>query len=323
MNGEGLLWFTAAFSVFRGIANFPRMWYHFFTCGIATGKGNGNMEQLIGLLAQEFHVKPEHAQAVVELLDQGNTVPFIARYRKERHGAMDDQAIRELADRLAYLRGLEQRRGEVREAIQEQGKLTPELAAALERAATLAEVEDLYRPYRPKRRTRAGVAREKGLEPLAQLLLAGKDAQGRPLRQSPLELAAPYVSPEKGVETREEALQGACDILAEGFSDDAAIRKRLRAMLQKNGVLRSVAAKEEDSVYSLYYDFSEPVKRLQSHRVLAINRGEKEGFLKVRVELDRDRALQAVRRHVVVPGSATLTCVPQGSCATTRRSSSA
>ena len=242
MNGEGLLWFTAAFSAFRGIANFPRMWYHFFTCGIATGKGNGNMEQLIGLLAQEFHVKPEHAQAVVELLDQGNTVPFIARYRKERHGAMDDQAIRELADRLAYLRGLEQRRGEVREAIQEQGKLTPELAAALERAATLAEVEDLYRPYRPKRRTRAGVAREKGLEPLAQLLLAGKDAQGRPLRQSPLELAAPYVSPEKGVENREEALQGACDILAEGFSDDAAIRKRLRAMLQKNGVLRSVAA---------------------------------------------------------------------------------
>ena len=111
MNGEGLLWFTAAFSAFRGIANFPRMWYHFFTCGIATGKGNGNMEQLIGLLAQEFHVKPEHAQAVVELLDQGNTVPFIARYRKERHGAMDDQAIRELADRLAYLRGLEQRRG--------------------------------------------------------------------------------------------------------------------------------------------------------------------------------------------------------------------
>ena len=284
MNGEGLLWFTAAFSVFRGIANFPRMWYHFFTCGIATGKGNGNMEQLIGLLAQEFHVKPEHAQAVVELLDQGNTVPFIARYRKERHGAMDDQAIRELADRLAYLRGLEQRRGEVREAIQEQGKLTPELAAALERAATLAEVEDLYRPYRPKRRTRAGVAREKGLEPLAQLLLAGKDAQGRPLRQSPLELAAPYVSPEKGVETQEEALQGACDILAEGFSDDAAIRKRLRAMLQKNGVLRSVAAKEEDSVYSLYYDFSEPVKRLQSHRVLAINRGEKEGFLKVALQ---------------------------------------
>ena len=156
------------------------MWYHFFTCGIATGKGNGNMEQIIGLLAQEFHVKPEHAQAVVELLDRGNTVPFIARYRKERHGAMDDQAIRELADRLAYLRGLEQRRGEVREAIQEQGKLTSELAAALERAATLAEVEDLYRPYRPKRRTRAGVAREKGLEPLAQLLLAGKDAQGRP-----------------------------------------------------------------------------------------------------------------------------------------------
>ena len=188
------------------------------------------MPTIAQILAQELNQKETYVENVIALLDEGNTIPFIARYRKERHGAMDDQAIRELADRLAYLRGLEQRRGEVREAIQEQGKLTPELAAALERAATLAEVEDLYRPYRPKRRTRAGVAREKGLEPLAQLLLAGKDTQGRPLRQSPQELAAPYVSPEKGVETREEALQGACDILAEGFSDDAAIRKRLRAL---------------------------------------------------------------------------------------------
>ncbi len=241
------------------------------------------MDQLIGMLAQEFHVRPEHAQAVVELLDEGNTVPFIARYRKERHGAMDDQTIRELADRLTYLRGLEDRRKEVKAAVEEQGKLTPQLSEAIDRASTLAEVEDLYRPYRPKRRTRAGVAREKGLEPLAKLLLTGKDGEGRILRQSPEELAAEYVDPEKGVETVEEALQGAMDILAEDFSDDAAIRKSLRAMLQRNGALRSVAAKEEDSVYQLYYDFSEPLKRLQSHRILAINRGEKEGFLKVSV----------------------------------------
>lgn len=241
------------------------------------------MDQLIGMLAQEFHVRPEHAQAVVELLDEGNTVPFIARYRKERHGAMDDQTIRELADRLTYLRGLEDRRKEVKAAVEEQGKLTPQLSEAIDRASTLAEVEDLYRPYRPKRRTRAGVAREKGLEPLAKLLLTGKDGEGRILRQSPEELAAEYVDPEKGVETVEDALQGAMDILAEDFSDDAAIRKSLRAMLQRNGSLRSVAAKEEDSVYQLYYDFSEPLKRLQSHRILAINRGEKEGFLKVSV----------------------------------------
>lgn len=241
------------------------------------------MDQLIGMLAQEFHVRPEHAQAVVELLDEGNTVPFIARYRKERHGAMDDQTIRELADRLTYLRGLEDRRKEVKAAVEEQGKLTPQLSEAIDRAATLAEVEDLYRPYRPKRRTRAGVAREKGLEPLAKLLLTGKDGEGRILRQSPEELAAEYVDTEKGVETVEDALQGAMDILAEDFSDDAAIRKSLRAMLQRNGALRSVAAKEEDSVYQLYYDFSEPLKRLQSHRILAINRGEKEGFLKVSV----------------------------------------
>ena len=254
------------------------------------------MEQLIKVLAEEFHVKPEHAGAVVELLDQGNTVPFIARYRKERHGAMDDQTIRELADRLAYLRGLEERRKEVLAAIEGQGKLTPQLEAALARAATLAEVEDLYRPYRPKRRTRAGIAREKGLEPLAKLLGEGRDPQGRPLRQSPEELAQSWVDPEKGVETWEEALQGAKDILAEDFSDDAAIRKSLREMLQKNGSLRSQGAKEEDSVYQLYYDFQEPLKRLRSHQVLAVNRGEKEGFLKVSVQPGEESPLPRILR---------------------------
>ena len=260
------------------------------------------MDRLIELLSQEFHVRPEHAQAVVELLDEGNTVPFIARYRKERHGAMDDQTIRELADRLSYLRGLDARRKEVKTAVEEQGKLTPELVAALDRASTLAEVEDLYRPYRPKRRTRASVARERGLEPLAQLLKTGQDAKGRKLGQTPEELAVPYVNLEKGVETPEEALQGAKDILAEELSDDAVIRKRLRAMLQKNGSLRSLAATEEDSVYSLYYDFTELLKRLQSHRILAINRGEKEGFLKVSVQPGEESPIPRILQEVLTKG---------------------
>lgn len=260
------------------------------------------MDRLIELLSQEFHVRPEHAQAVVELLDEGNTVPFIARYRKERHGAMDDQTIRELADRLSYLRGLDARRKEVKTAVEEQGKLTPELVAALDRASTLAEVEDLYRPYRPKRRTRASVARERGLEPLAQLLKTGQEAKGKKLGQTPEELAVPYVNLEKGVETPEEALQGAKDILAEELSDDAVIRKRLRAMLQKNGSLRSLAATEEDSVYSLYYDFTEPLKRLQSHRILAINRGEKEGFLKVSVQPGEESPIPRILQEVLTKG---------------------
>lgn len=260
------------------------------------------MDRLIELLSQEFHVRPEHAQAVVELLDEGNTVPFIARYRKERHGAMDDQTIRELADRLSYLRGLDARRKEVKTAVEEQGKLTPELVAALDRASTLAEVEDLYRPYRPKRRTRASVARERGLEPLALLLKTGQDAKGRKLGQTPEELAVPYVNLEKGVETTEEALQGAKDILAEELSDDAVIRKRLRALLQKNGSLRSLAATEEDSVYSLYYDFTEPLKRLQSHRILAINRGEKEGFLKVSVQPGEESPIPRILQEVLTKG---------------------
>jgi len=242
------------------------------------------MDLLLTTLAQELHVKPQHVQAVVSLLDEGNTVPFIARYRKEQHGAMDDQTIRLLSDRLSYLRGLEARKGEVLAAIEGQDRLTEDLAQAVQKASTLAEVEDLYRPYRPKRRTRAGIAREKGLEPLAQLLLAGKDEKGRPLSLPAEELCGPFIDPDKGVATAQEALQGAQDILAEGFSDDAGIRRRLRAQLQKNGSLCSAAASEEDTVYRLYYDFQEPLKKLQSHRVLAINRGEREGALKVHVQ---------------------------------------
>ena len=254
------------------------------------------MEQVIETLAREFNVKPQHAQAVVQLLDEGNTVPFIARYRKEQHGTMDDQTIRALAERLHYLRGLEQRRQEVSQAIEAQGKLTPELAAALGQATTLAEVEDLYRPYRPKRRTRASIAREKGLEPLAEALRQGKG-------QDALALAQPYVQPEKGVETAEEALQGASDILAEELSDDAALRKRLRNHIQRTGVLQAKGATEEDTVYRLYYDFAERVTKLQSHQILAINRGEKEEALKVAVQADGPGAVQLVQRALIRPGN--------------------
>ena len=258
------------------------------------------MDAMIQILAKELSQDPIHVENVVKLIDEGNTIPFIARYRKELHGAMDDTALRTLADRLQYLRNLEKRRGEVKAAVDGQGKLTEALSTAIDAAATLAEVEDLYRPYRQKRRTRATVAREKGLEPLAALLFA----QGRDCSE-PLLVAAGYVDPEKGVETPEQALQGASDIVAEQISDDAALRKRLRALWWSKGVLISTAAKKDqgDSVYRLYYDFKTPVNRVQGHQVLAINRGEREDLLKVSVELDRETALITVRRSVLIPGS--------------------
>ena len=259
------------------------------------------MQDIIQQLAAELNKDPRHVENVVRLLDEGNTIPFIARYRKELHGAMDDTALRTLEERLQYLRNLEDRREAVKKAIEEQGKLTEELSAAIDTARTLAEVEDLYRPYKQKRRTRATAAREKGLAPLAEVLFA----QG-PDCPDPAAEAARYVDAEKGVETVEDALAGASDIIAETISDDAALRKTLRSLLEREGKLCSQAAVEEDSVYRLYYDFAQPLSRLQGHQVLAINRGEKEGFLKVRVELDRDRALQTVRRHVIVPGSAAM-----------------
>ena len=256
------------------------------------------METIIQILARELEQTEQHVENVVALLDEGNTIPFIARYRKELHGSMDDTALRTLEERLQYLRNLEKRREEVKGAIESQGKLTEELSAAIDNAATLAEVEDLYRPYKQKRRTRATAAREKGLEPLAALLYAQK-----PDCPDPLEAAAGYVDPEKGVETAEDALQGAGDIIAEDISDDAAVRKALRAFMQRRSELTASAAKEEDSVYRLYYDFRQSVNRLQGHQVLAINRGEREEFLKVGVETNRDEALILLRRAVVRPGT--------------------
>ena len=256
------------------------------------------MDPIIRQIAEELEKLPQHVANVVQLLDEGNTIPFIARYRKELHGAMDDTSLRTLEERLTYLRGLQERRDAVKKSIEEQGKLTEELAAAIDSAKTLAEVEDLYRPYKQKRRTRATMAKEKGLEPLAELLFAQK-----PDCPDPLTEAAKYIDPEKGVNTAEEALAGAGDIIAEQISDDADLRKKLREQLMREGKLVSAAATDEDTVYRLYYEFSQAISRLQGHQVLAINRGEKEEKLKVSVELDREPALRTVRRHVVIPGS--------------------
>ena len=252
------------------------------------------MQTIAELLAAELKQPLDYVQNVIALLDEGNTIPFIARYRKELHGAMDDTTLRDLADRLQYLRNLADRRETVKNTIAEQGKLTEELAAAIDGAATLAEIEDLYRPYKPKRRTRATVAREKGLEPLAQLLFAQEESC--PL---PEEAAADYVDEEKGVSSVEEALQGAGDIVAEWISDDAAVRKMLRELMLRQGRLTTAAATEEDSVYRNYYEFSSPLHKLQDHQVLAINRGEKENYLSVRVEIEDSAALPAINRQVL------------------------
>ncbi|MEN6595898.1 MAG: Tex family protein [Clostridiaceae bacterium] len=256
------------------------------------------MESCVQILSREFNKNETHVQNVVSLIDEGYTIPFIARYRKEMHGTMDDTVLRDLSDRLAYLRGLAERREEVKKSIAAQDKLTPELEKLIDEAKTLAEVEDIYRPYKQKRRTRATIAKEKGLEPLALVLFEQKKDL------PPLEtLAAAYVDAEKGVASVEEALAGASDIVAEIVSDSAEIRRRLRESITKTAKVGSEAAKEEDSVYSLYYKFEQPLTRLQSHQILAINRGEKEGLLKVALEVERDLALGIVTHAVVKPGS--------------------
>lgn len=260
------------------------------------------MDTMIQTLAKELGRSEQHVENVVKLIDEGATIPFIARYRKELHGSMDDQVLRQLADRLQYLRNLSARKEEVKTSIDHQGKLTEELTAALENASTLAEVEDLYRPYKQKRRTRATIAREKGLEPLADLL----SAHGTPIRDLE-QAAAPFIDLEKKVESAADALQGANDILAERISDNADIRKELRDLYLRRAVFVSKSAEKEpeDSVYRLYYDFKSPIHRMQGYQVLAINRGERENILKVSVELDPETAHVAVRR-AVVPGSASM-----------------
>lgn len=238
------------------------------------------MTDIIAQLTQEFRLKPLQVQNTVKLIDEGCTIPFIARYRKEMTGELNDQVLRELYERLIYLRNLLEKREDVRRLIEEQGKMTDEISAALNKAATIQEIEDIYRPFRPKRRTRATIAKEKGLEPLARIIFDQQIMKGN------LEdLAAPFINEEKSVNNTDEALNGAMDIIAEEISDNADFRKALRDLFFKHGSLVSKALKEEDSVYRMYYDFREPVFKIAKHRILAINRGEEEEFLQVALEV--------------------------------------
>ena len=251
------------------------------------------MENIIKALSLELGQKEEYIQNVVSLLDEGNTIPFIARYRKELHGSMDDTTLRALETRLQYLRNLKERKEEIIKSIDGQGKLTEELAAQIMAASTLAEAEDLYRPYKQKRRTRATVAKEKGLEPLALAIFAqtGED---------PAALAADYIDPEKGVETLEDALAGASDIIAEMISDDADIRKALRQKMERQAIITvSAVDPEKESVYELYYQFSTPISRLQNHQILAINRGENEKMLSVSVDVDEEMILGYLESQII------------------------
>ena len=255
---------------------------------------------IAAVLCAEFQLTKMQVDNVLSLIDAGNTIPFIARYRKEMTGSLDDQVLRELSERLEYLRSLQKRREEIEHALREQDSLTDEIAAALGAATTLAALEDIYRPYRPKRRTRATIAREKGLEPLAAMLIAQTEKQ-----RTPEALAVSFVDAQKDVPNAETALSMARDILAEQFSDDANVRGRLRALVMRTGVVHTRAAKEEDSVYRMYYDFSDAVARIPGHRVLAINRGEREEFLRVNITSDDAEALRVLSSAFVRMGSTT------------------
>ena len=247
-------------------------------------------------LSEQFGKSETHISNIIALVDEGNTIPFIARYRKEMHGSMDDQLIREIVERLTYLRNLDTRREEIRSAIEALGKLTDEINEALDKAKILSEIEDIYRPYKQKRKTRASVAREKGLEPLALTIYAQESSE------EPITLAKEFVNAELGVETPEDALQGAMDIIAENISDDAECRKRIRNLIRVNGSIVSVANdKEKESVYTNYYDYKEPISKIALHRVLAINRGEDEEFLKISIDVSDEKQL-AVIKNIHVKG---------------------
>ena len=256
-------------------------------------------------IAEQFSAKENYVQNIIDLLDEGNTIPFIARYRKEMHGTMDDQKIREIADRLGYLRGLDERREEVKNLITEQGNMTDEILAVLEKATVLAEIEDIYRPFRPKRKTRASVAKQRGLEPLANEILENQKGEF-----DLQDIAQKYIDTEKGVENTEQAVLGAMDIIAEQISDNADIRRRLRNIIRLNGFLCSANTKDaESSVYEMYYNYREPVTRVAGHRVLAINRGEKEEFLKVNIETEDEKPLNVIFSFFVSGENACAECV--------------
>ena len=252
------------------------------------------MDSILSQIANEFNLKPFQVINTVKLIDDGNTIPFIARYRKEMTGELNDQVLRELHERLIYLRNLEARKEDVKRIIEEAGKLTQEISDALSKAETLQEVEDIYLPYKPKRRTRASIAKEKGLEPLAAIIFMQSK-----LEKSLEDTVRSFIDKEKGVETLDDALNGAMDIIAETISDNAEYRKAIREVFLNEGIIVSKAKKEEDSVYRMYYDFKEPVSRIASHRVLAINRGEKEEYLQVKIEVPDDKIIADLKQKIL------------------------
>ena len=250
-------------------------------------------------LCEEFNIKLWQVENTVTLIDEGNTIPFISRYRKEATGELDDQLLRELSDRLTYLRGVEARKEEVKRMIDEQGKLTDELAQLIDKAEKLTEIEDIYRPYRPKRRTRATIAKEKGLEPLSEIIIAQTLYEG-----NIDEICAPFIDKEKDVSTTEQALAGAMDIIAEGVSDNADYRKFIREYTLRNGTISSKTTGKEETekkrdVYQMYHEYSEPLKKVVRHRILALNRGEAEEFLSVKIEVDDEAILQYLNKQLV------------------------
>ena len=249
---------------------------------------------IIKTLAKDLSLSEKQVRDTVALIDDGNTIPFIARYRKEVTGSLDDEILRRLFDRLTYLRSLDERREEILRLIDEQGNLTDELREKINSASVLQELEDIYRPFRPKRRTRATIAKEKGLEPLANLIYLQAETKG-----SPFDFASEYINEEKEVLTPEDAIAGAMDIIAESISDDADYRKEIRSMTFSNGIISSKANTEEDSVYAMYYDFSEPVKKIAGHRVLAINRGEAEKMLSVSVDVNEEMIISYLESEIV------------------------
>lgn len=253
---------------------------------------------IIEKLVSEFSLKPFQVENTVKLIDEGNTIPFIARYRKEAHGSLDDQVLRELSERLTYLRNMDETREKIKASIEEQGALTEELSAAIDAAQTLTELDDLYRPYKKKRRTRATVAKEKGLQPLADAVYAQE-----PDSLEPLALAAEYINEELGVESAEDALAGARDIIAELISDDADVRKRMRFVCMAHGILNVKGNAEDLGVYEMYADYSEALSKIPGHRILAVNRGEKEEILKVSVDFDRDKAMFIISKNHIKEGS--------------------
>ncbi len=249
---------------------------------------------IIAQLCSEFNLKEKNVTGTVALIDEGNTIPFIARYRKEITGSLDDKTLRLLDERLKYLRGLDERRNEIIRLIEESGNLTDDLKNKINSASIIQELEDIYRPYRPKKKTRASVAKERGLEPLAQIIYLQNEKKG-----NPLDIAAKFVNTEKEIFSPEDAIFGACDIIAEMISDNDVYRKKIRNMMNNHGMITTKAVKDEDSVYSMYYDFCEPVKSIANHRILAIDRGEKEDYLRVSVDIDTDAVTLYIEKCIL------------------------